>query len=84
MVAVRARYHRGSLWASAVQSDRGEGLMYQFIIIYQDSFAVESYFGSSQDAEVQFDHLIRMRQSARQIYFYGPEGLINDWSIERK
>ena len=60
--------------------------MYQFIIIYTDSFAVESYFNSVDPsmAETQFDHLIQTRQFAKAIYFYGPEGLINDYNVERK
>lgn len=59
--------------------------MYSFVIIYTDSFAIEHYFNSVDHymAKIQFDYLIRTRQFAKAIYFYGPEGLINDWSAER-
>lgn len=56
--------------------------MFTFITIGQERYSIQTFFGSREHAEMIFAGMA-VPGDVEAIYFYGPEGQINNWLKER-
>lgn len=61
--------------------------MFTFVIVGQRRHGTTVFYGTPEEAEMEFSRLIRYAfeyENTDAIYYYGAEGQINNWRSDRK